>query len=117
MTRKFTFLLSAIFMAVLLVVTGAPVNAQEDSGFTLVDRAVQVHTRSFPNIGEPEGFTYTFSAPTTDSSLLCPFIEGYGLDYAVVPYQIALFYGDTTYVYHAAGDGSQVAPVMLGSEE
>jgi hypothetical protein len=75
-----------------------------------VQAAVQAVNRSFPGIGQPDNFTYTFTEATTDSSLGCPLIEGFALERPVVPYRIVLFYGDRQYTYHASGDGTIVFP-------
>jgi hypothetical protein len=90
--------------------------AQDDDGLVSanvipgVQAAVQAVNRSFPGIGQPDNFTYTFTEATTDSSLGCPLIEGFALERPVVPYRIVLFYGDRQYTYHASGDGTIVFP-------
>jgi hypothetical protein len=71
------------------------VNAQADTGPTLVNTAVRELNRSFPGIGESDSFTYTFSAPTNDSSLGCPLIEGFELPQSVVPIESPCIRHDT----------------------
>ena len=90
--------------------------AQDDDGLVSanvipgVQAAVQAVNRSFPGIGQPDNFTYTFTEATTDSSLGCPLIEGFALDRPVVPYRVVLFYEDRQFTYHASGDGTILFP-------
>ncbi|HEX6385053.1 MAG TPA: hypothetical protein VF177_10315 [Anaerolineae bacterium] len=75
-----------------------------------VQAAVQAVNRSFPGIGQPDSFSYTFTEATTDSSLGCPLIEGFALERPLVPYRIVLSYGERQFTYHASGDGTIVFP-------
>jgi len=125
---KYKFLLLAIMALSLLIGLGpaaAQDNAAQDSAAqdsaaqndvaltgtnTAVNAAIEAVNRSFPDIGPPHLFTYTYTEATRDSSLGCPLIEGFTLDRPVVPYRITLTYGDRSYTYHASADGSMVFP-------
>jgi hypothetical protein len=114
MNSKYKFLLIGILALGLLLGWGRSSLAQPEVTLTgtnpAVDAAVAAVNRSFPGIGPPHIFTYTFSEATRDSSLGCPLIEGFMLNRPVVPYRISLSYGDRTYTYHASADGSIVFP-------
>jgi hypothetical protein len=107
-----------VFIAVLTLMLmsrpGELAKAQEElvttDGIPAVSAAVEAVNRSFPGIGQPHLFTYSFTEPTRDSSLGCPLVDGYLLPAAVVPYRITLFYGDRQFTYHATADGSIVVP-------
>lgn len=118
MKSKYKFLLLAIMALGLLLGLGRPASqhvvAQDDATLTgtntAVNAAIEAVNRSFPNIGPPHLFTYTYTEATRDSSLGCPLIEGFTLDRPVVPYRITLTYGDRSYTYHASADGTIVFP-------
>jgi hypothetical protein len=123
MKSKYKFLLLAIMALGLLIGLG-PAAAQDNTAQndvvhndvaltgtnTAVNAAIEAVNRSFPDIGPPHLFTYTFTEATRDSSLGCPLIEGFTLERAVVPYRITLTYGDRSYTYHASADGAIVFP-------
>lgn len=104
--------LAVVFIAALLMLTSAilPAAAQSDSGPTVVNRAITALNQSFPGIGQPDNFNYTFSTATTDSTLGCPLIDGFEMSSAVIPYRVTLDYGSAQYVYHASSDGSILLP-------
>lgn len=114
MKSRYKLLFVAIMALALLVGVGRSTMAQNDTvdiGTTpAVDAAIEAVNRSFPGIGPPHLFTYTFSEATRDSSLGCPLIEGFTLEQPVVPYRIIMSYGDREYTYHASADGTIVFP-------
>lgn len=90
---------------------GGPIEpGQQPYAETPVEAVIATFLRSFPERGFPPRYTFTFSVPTTDSSLGCPLLPGQDLTREVVPYRIVLAFEDVDYIYYAAGDGSIVLP-------
>lgn len=116
MKNKFIVVLVAFIALALLGGAAWPAVAQDDDGVVTaeaipaVQAAVQAVNQSFPGIGQPLSFSFTFTEATTDSSLGCPLIEGFTLERPVVPHRIVLSYGDRQFTYHASGDGTIVFP-------
>jgi hypothetical protein len=119
MKNKFVLVIALLIALALFVGTVWPAVAQQSSleptadatdATPLVEAAIQTVNRSFPGIGPPAVFSYTFLDSTSDSSLGCPLIEGFDLGRFVVPYRIILSYGDRQYTYHASGDGTMLFP-------
>jgi hypothetical protein len=118
MTSKYKLVFVAIMALALLVgvAGGLKRTAVAQTGDTTrsevpaVQAAIEAVNRSFPGIGQPHLFTFTFTEATTDSSLGCPLIEGFVLSQPVVPYRVMLSYGDRQFTYHATADGSLVFP-------
>jgi hypothetical protein len=117
MRSKYLFVFVAI-AALALLIGGLRQQAKAQDTLTItttdavpaVNAAVEAVNRSFPGIGQPHLFTFSFTEATTDSSLGCPLIEGFVLSTPVVPYRVTLSYGDRQYTYHATADGSLAFP-------
>jgi hypothetical protein len=90
---------------------GGPIEpGQQPYAETPVEAVIAAFLRSFPERDFPPRYTFTFSVPTSDSSLGCPLIAGVELDYRVTPYRVVLSYDDAEYVYYASQDGSILLP-------
>lgn len=72
--------------------------------------AIEALLRTAPSRGFPHSYSYTFTTATTDSSLGCPRLDGFGLGQPVAPYRVVLSYPDAEFVYHVAGDRSILFP-------
>lgn len=111
LTKKVPLLLTVILATILALSFAAPARAQQDEPPSPpVDAAVSALNQAVPGIGQPQRFTFTFLTSTRDSSLGCPFSQGFQLGRQVTPFRIMFFYPGTQYTYHATADASILIP-------